>query len=88
MTVKTTYLKNYQKPTFDITSIELQFDIFDDYTFITSELDIIAKDKQPIFLNGKELILQSIEMNGTALEESCYTWNKDDLCIIKFHCFS
>lgn len=84
MTVKTTYLKNYQEPSFCLTSIELQFDIFDDHTLVTSKLDIVVKEKEPIILNAKDLKLLSIEMDGEVLDESYYTRENDDLCIVNF----
>lgn len=82
---KEIFLKDYQEPHFWIRSIELDIDIFDDKTFVTSHLNIERnqnfKDTHNLILDGKEMKLLSIELNGETLSEKFYTVNSDNLNI-------
>jgi aminopeptidase N len=68
---KTIYLKDYQPTPFSIDSVELLFDIFDDHTLVKSKLSVSTKDRsstakntRQLILDGSELELLSITVNG------------------------
>jgi len=73
----TTYLKNYEVPSFLIDEIDLDFDLSDEHTLVTSHLRVrhnrlsTSKDRT-LLLNGDELILVSIKLNDTELNSKQY----------------
>jgi aminopeptidase N len=69
-TPQTIYLKDYTPYPYDIRHIDLNFDIHDGYTIVTSTLKIAAKPGQTeeLFLNGEHLELMSVTLNGEAFE--------------------
>ena len=59
------YLKDYQEPGFTIESIDLKFDIYDDFTKVTSNLKVIknlniSDAKTPLIFNMKDLKVESV----------------------------
>ncbi|MCO5141555.1 MAG: aminopeptidase N [Oligoflexia bacterium] len=60
------YLKDYRAPLFAIKSIDLVFDLFEDYTNVSSTLKVerIGEHKESLFLNGQSLELTSIKLDG------------------------
>lgn len=78
----TIYLKDYQPPAYSISNTVLDVEIFEEETFVTSTLSLLAN--QPgaeLVLNGEELTLVAIEINGTPLEESAYSVNDTHLTL-------
>ncbi len=72
----TIYLKDYKELDFTIDSISLEFDLFKDFTYITSTLNIKTKTKlKELFLNGENLELIDINFSKDdyKLEESGLT---------------
>jgi len=72
-TPKTIYLKDYTPYPFEIKALDLHFDIHDGHTIVTATSQFkrtnpAAKD---IFLNGEDLDLLSVKINGT--ETTDYT---------------
>ncbi|MDC5855915.1 aminopeptidase N [Vibrio europaeus] len=67
------YRKDYQSPSHTITDIDLTFDLFDNETTVTSVSQVKQlKDATTIRLEGEDLKLKSIHVNGeawTAYEE-------------------
>ncbi len=68
-TPETIYLKDYTPPAYLIDTIELTFDLFEDYCIVSSKLDCkvnpIATAKNPPFVCfGENLELLSIDLNG------------------------
>lgn len=71
------YLKDYQVSAYLIDEIELHFDLRDKETLVKSHLRIrhnrLNPDKtKTLILNGEELILESIKIDGQALSASAY----------------
>ncbi len=84
---KTKYLKDYQPPSFYASSVHLHFDIYDDHTLVKAQYQIVSNknDKfkaDTLELNGEELSLSSIHLNGRLLGKKEYT-EKDSKLIIK-----
>jgi len=88
MTTETIYLKDYTVPEYLIDKTDLHFDLSADDTVVTTRLDIYKNsayqgtDKQPpLTLNGEELSLISIAVDGIALSTEQYTIDKSTLII-------
>lgn len=81
---KAIYLKDYQAPAFEIESTYLNFDLFDDYTLVSSELKMRRSGSDvdvDLILNGQELELVSVAINGQVLSEKIYEQAQDSLTI-------
>ncbi|MBL4762947.1 MAG: aminopeptidase N [Gammaproteobacteria bacterium] len=82
---KTIYLKDYQQPDYWVLSVDLVFDLFDDYTDVVSVLQVKRNAgvtaEQPLVLDGENLELQSIEMNGQALSPDEFSQTDQQLSI-------
>lgn len=68
----TKYLKDYQKPDYTIITVDLNFDLSDQKTHVTSRLQIVRQgdEKSPLVLNGKDMDLVSVKLNGDDTEYS------------------
>ena len=69
-------LKNYTRPQFWIRTVDLDIDIYDEQTFVVSELTI-ERNKEfselyPLRLSGVDLKLLNIELNDIALHDDQY----------------
>ncbi len=85
-TPQTTYLHDYTPPPFLITSIDLDIDIGDDQTIVTSRLAITrnpscADPNAPLVLNGEELELLKLALDGRSLEKTEYELDLESLTI-------
>ena len=69
---KKVYLKDYQAPDFRFENVQLSFDIHDDFCLVTSEIEIkkVNPRSHNITLDGVELDLVSVEVNGEILSAS------------------
>ena len=82
----TTYLENYTPPDFLIHKVHLHFDIQDDHTIVKSILNIernsaVKSEYAPLILDGDELTLQSIFIDGKALSKQEYETTETNLTI-------
>lgn len=70
----TTYLKDYTRADFSITKVHLHFDIQDDFTIVKSILNIQRNSatSTALILEGDELTLKSIFLNGKTLSDHEY----------------
>lgn len=83
---QTTYLKDYQVPTYFIDEIELRFDLHQESTTVTSHMRIRHNRLSPnkareLKLNGEALTLESIKLDGKPLATSQYEVNDQFLII-------
>ena len=81
---RVTYLKDYQPPAFLIETTDLSFDLQTDKTIVHSRLAIRKNPKATsdvLELDGDGLQLQSIAINGKALDESVYQLHDSGLCL-------
>ncbi|HIP94303.1 MAG TPA: aminopeptidase N, partial [Leucothrix sp.] len=72
---KTIYLKDYQQPAFWIDTVDLVFDLEDNYALVTSSVDYKRNPdsaQEILELFGSELELERIAINGYELEEKDY----------------
>lgn len=75
---------NYTPPDFQIPKTRLAFEIHDEYTDVTSEL-LFTRTHQAsgtLFLNGEDLELKSIKLNGEPLDPSRYQVTEKGLSLI------
>lgn len=85
---KVHYLKDYQPPTYLVDKVHLRFDLRDDVTVVTNEMSVRRNPKlppeeanPPFILDGEELDLLSVELNGVKLESSQYKAKRSLLTI-------
>lgn len=83
---KTTYRKDYQVPVYLVDEVSLYFDLHDDETIVKSSLQVrrnnLSHDPNNVLeLNGNELILASVTLDGALLSKSQYQLSKDKLTI-------
>ncbi len=82
--LKTTYLKDYEPPAFNIQSIDLQFELFEDQTLVHSHLEISRQSTQqkgPLILVGDSLKLVSVQLNDEILTPQQYETSGSQLII-------
>ncbi len=82
---KTTYLKDYQAPNFWVDSIDLTFDLFETHTKVRA-ITVFSRNKSvstdtPLVLDGHDLKLLSVALNGKVLETKDYQVGIDTLTI-------
>ncbi len=81
-----TFLADYKVPAFLVDAVELDFDIGDKLTRVTSRLDMRrnpeSKDKAfPLVLNGENQKLLRVVLNGVTLEKTNYELTERHLMI-------
>lgn len=81
---KVKYLKDYSPPEFEVESIDLIFDLHETVTQVRAKM-VIKKlnPSAPLILNGENLLLKSITMNGKELSESHYSIANSTLSILE-----
>jgi aminopeptidase N len=87
-TAKTIHLKDYTPPPFLISTVELDVEIRDEDAFVRARLGLIrnpasAEPSAPLVLNGDELTLQSIAIDGRKLAADEFTVDAERLVIHK-----
>src|SRR4051812_12529443 len=78
------YLKDYKKPDFKVEKIDLVFDIREGTTTVKARTTFrrLNKDARNLVLDGQELALKSIAMNGEALSSNRYATDDDSLTVL------
>jgi aminopeptidase N len=81
---KTIYLKEYTAPDYFIEKVELDFTLKETATTVKSTMSISRKTDLalPLILDGKELILKNIAIDGRALSENEYKIEGEQLTIL------
>ncbi len=75
------FLKDYQKPHFEILNINLEFNIFDSYVNVTQKSEYKLHELKPFFLNGVDqeiLELSFLEKNNSNVITDFKTEKKSD----------
>lgn len=78
---QTIYLKDYKKPSFLVDAVELDIQVYADYTQVGAILKMQRQTAGDLVLLGRDLELKSIILNGTELSESDYQLDSDQLRI-------
>ncbi|MFL6647348.1 MAG: aminopeptidase N, partial [Sulfurifustaceae bacterium] len=87
-TPKTIYLKDYTASAFLINTVELDVALYEEYTRVTSRLTVRRNPAEtprrhnaPLALNGEELLLESVALDGRPLGKSEYVLDAEHLTI-------
>lgn len=79
---KTIYLSDYQSTNYKVDSIDLHFDLHETQTLVKSKLSIRSiTNQQALQLNGENLLLKSVAINGKILSSNDYELT-DELLMI------
>ncbi len=78
---ETIYLKDYTPPNFEVLSIDLNIQVFDDHALVDSKLKMQRQHAGDLVLLGRDLELLNISLNGTALTPSEYCLDAEQLII-------
>jgi len=78
MSMEKIYLKDYEKPPYEVKTIDLEFELHDKNTLVKSKMLVHRKADEhvPLFLNGEELELVGVVLDGRELHESEYELNE------------
>jgi len=84
---KTIYLKDYRKPDYLIETVNLEFDLDETRTRVKSLMTVVCNhDKcegiHPFVLNGRDMELKAVKLDGTALREQDYRLDAASLTIL------
>ena len=78
---QTVYLKDYQIPSFLVDAVDLNIQVFADYTRVTAKLKMQRQSAGDLVLLGRDLSLESITLNGTPLTSDAYQLDTEQLVI-------
>lgn len=78
---QTVYLKDYEKPSFLVDSINLDIQVHTDRTDVNATLVMKRQTAGDLVLLGRDLELKSITLNGKLLTEADYTLDAEQLVI-------
>ncbi|MFK5936828.1 MAG: aminopeptidase N [Sulfurimonas sp.] len=81
--MKEIYLKDYKKSVFSIDSVELVFELFEEYALVTNVMKIKKLDEEvnDITLNAVDLELQELWINDLRVQESRYSYVDEKLTV-------
>ncbi|MDV6315126.1 aminopeptidase N [Idiomarina sp. HP20-50] len=80
---KAKYRKDYQAPEFTITDVDLTFDLHPHETRVKSVLKVVrqGEHKKPLVLDGEQLTLLSIKIDGEAVAKELYRVDEHSLTL-------
>ena len=70
---------DYQPPSARVETVELDIRIFDDRTYVTTTLALVRTGDAPFILNGRDLTLHEINLDGRLLDEADWPVSADGL---------
>ena len=78
------YLKDYKKPDFKVSNVHLTFDIREGVTTVKAKttFERVNAAAKNLVLDGQNLTLKSVSMNGEVLSGNRYTVDEDTLTIL------
>ncbi|MBL8250732.1 MAG: aminopeptidase N, partial [Candidatus Competibacter sp.] len=85
-TPKTTYLKDYSPPPYRIAAVELRFELAEDSAVVHSRLSVVraetAPPGTPLMLDGQDLELLALALDGEPLSAERYRLEADRLTLL------
>ena len=80
---QTVYLKDYSAPAYQVQQIDLVFELGEDFTLVTNTAQYQRQSPQasPLLLDGQDLELISLSLNGKALTQDAYQVTDSQLII-------
>jgi aminopeptidase N len=79
---QTVYLKDYTPPHYQVESISLNIQVFEDHTIVHSRLLMQRQHDGDLILLGRDLELVSIKLNGLLLSAEHYLLNAEELIVL------
>ncbi|MBN2816869.1 MAG: aminopeptidase N [Campylobacterales bacterium] len=79
--IEAIHLRDYKKPAFQIESVHLEFDLFEEYTVVTNSMQIkkVQDDVDTLVLNAEELELLELWLDGSSLSTDAYAVKEESL---------
>lgn len=78
-----TLLSDYTSPSHELTSVYLDFNLEPEATTVRSKLEVKRLRDEPLVLNGENIDLKSVKLNGKALKRSQYKLDQETLTLAK-----
>lgn len=76
------YLKDYKSPTFSMSSVQLDFNLNEDFCRVVAKSEMKQLEAgAPLHLNGEDLKLVGVKINGKALSTSEYQITAEEMII-------
>ncbi|WP_201551079.1 aminopeptidase N [Psychrobacter sp. DD43] len=75
------HLKDYQKPSYDVETVDLDIKLFEDHAQVDSVLKMVRQSAGDLVLFGEELKLLALTMNGEVLTSERYELSAGKLTI-------
>jgi aminopeptidase N len=76
------YLKDYKKPSFAITEVNLTFELFEEHTIVTNVMKFLKLENvKDLRLNAEELELLELSLDDAVLTEEAYSIDEESLTI-------
>ncbi|HEY8278312.1 MAG TPA: aminopeptidase N, partial [Bdellovibrionota bacterium] len=82
---QTIRLQDYQPPAYLVSTVDLAFDLGDEFTDVTTKTLLkknAAGPNEPIRLDGEKLELRSVKLNGKILSAADYSVTDTQLTIL------
>lgn len=76
------YLKDYTPPSYQVESINLTIQVFDDHALVHSKLILNRTEHGDLVLLGRDLELVEVKLNYLTLNADQYLLNKEELIIL------
>jgi len=78
------FLKDYQKPLFDIKSVDLVFELFEEYTIVTNRMSFVKlhDNSKNLKLNAVNLELVEVWLNDLKLQDARFIIEEEYLTIL------
>jgi len=78
-----TLLSDYTPPSHELTSVYLDFDLQPTATTVRSKIEVVRVRDEPLVLNGENIDLKSVKIDGKALKRSAYKLDQEKLVLAK-----
>ncbi len=81
MSNETIYLSDYQPPVFNINTVYLEVDLFETHALVKNSMQLTRLNPGLLSLDGDELTLESIVLDGHTLESTDYVLENNKLTL-------
>jgi len=78
-----TLLSNYEPPSHELTSVYLDFDLQPEATTVRSKIEVKRLRDEPFVLNGEDIDLKSVKIDGKVLKRAAYKLDQEKLVLAK-----
>jgi len=78
-----TLLSEYTPPSHELTSVYLDFDLRPKATTVKSKIEVKRVRDEPLVLNGENIDLKSVKLDGKTLKRSDYQLDQEKLVLAK-----